>query len=244
MGMNGRLLRPRASGFNPKSISGLQAWWDFSDSSTLGPTSSGVGTVTNNGPVKFVADKSASGFNLTATHSDANAPSFVASSLNGKSALSFDGGDVLNSSTVAIMTAPFTLFIVCKANVTGTSRVCGSVGTRSIGPFGASNTQWGFFSAGGGIRSFGATATSASVLAMTCTAALDGVFFGNGTQATSAAVLSTTLSLFALGSDRDGSVGTLNGVVYECLSYSSALSSSQVTTVSRWLGTKWGITVA
>jgi hypothetical protein len=243
MGMNGRLLRPKASGFNPKSIAGLQAWWDFSDASTLGPTSSGVGTVTNNGLVKFVADKSTSGFNLTATHSDANSPSFVASSLNGKSALSFDGGDVINAPTGAIMTAPFTLFIVCRANVTGNARVCGVGSARSLGPFAASNTQWGFFNAGG-VLSFGATATSASVLAVTCTSGLAGVLWGNGTRSATGTLSSLTPGSFGVGGDVAGTSGTLNGVAYECLSYSSALSSSQVTIVSRWLGAKWGITVA
>lgn len=243
MGMNNRLLRPR-NAFTPKSIAGLQAWWDFSDASTLGPTQSGVGTVTNNGPVRFVKDKSASGFNLNNTHADSAVPSFVSSGLNGRSAVSFDGGDILNASTGAIMTAPFTLFIVCKANVTGTTRVCGIAATRSIGPFGSSNTAWGFFRADNTIRSFNATATNASVIAMSCTAAQAGVFFGNGTQTSTGTLSVETFGLFAIGADRDASAGSLNGVVYECLSYSSALSSSQVTTVSRWLGTKWGITVA
>lgn len=41
MGMNPRLLRPTASGFNPRQISGLAAWYDASDSSTLYTTDAG-----------------------------------------------------------------------------------------------------------------------------------------------------------------------------------------------------------
>lgn len=35
MGMNPKLLRPRSTGFNPKSISGLALWLDASDLSTI-----------------------------------------------------------------------------------------------------------------------------------------------------------------------------------------------------------------
>lgn len=243
MAMSPRLLRPRASGFNPKSIAGLQAWYDFSDATTLGPTSSGTGAVSNNGPVRFVKDKSSSGYNLNNTHADSSVPSFMASGLNGKSAVSFDGGDVLNA-TVSLMTAPFSLFIVCKANATGTTRVCGVGSNRSIGPFASSNTQWGFFSAGG-VRSFGVSATSESVLAMTCDSLLAGVFYGNNTQSTTATLNTLTAGSFALGTDLGGvTSGTFNGVVYEVLGYNAAVSASQVSTISRYLGKKWGITVA
>lgn len=241
MGMNGRLLRPRVSGFLPSQIAGLQAWYDLADATTLGPTSAGVGTVSNNGPVKFVRDKSSAGLNLTQTGADSISPSYVSSALNGRSGLSFDGADYLNGSAL-LMTAPFSLFIVCKANVTGSSRVCGVKSDRSIGPFAASNTQWGFFNAGG-VQTFGVSATAASVLAMTCTAALAGVLYGNGTQSVAPTLASVTPIGFSLGGDVAGT-GSLNGLAYEVIGYNSALTAAQVSTVSRYLGRKWGITVA
>ena len=42
MPMNPRLLRPLASGFNPKSIAGLQAWFDADDASTFTLTGTDV----------------------------------------------------------------------------------------------------------------------------------------------------------------------------------------------------------
>jgi hypothetical protein len=248
MGMNPRLLRPRASGFNPKSIAGLQAWYDASDASSLGPTDAGVGTVSNNGPVKFVKDKSGSGFDLTQTGADSAAPTYVTGSQNGLSALSCDGGDQVNrSGSGAIMTGPFTLFIACKANAAGTVRVCGVASGRSIGPFAASNTQWGFFQSNnvlGNISTFGVSATSASVLAVSCTSGLSGTFYGNGTQAGTATLATVTPGGFALGADVAGGGSRINGLIYECLSYNSALNASQVAAVTRYLGRKWGITVA
>jgi hypothetical protein len=246
MPMNPRLLRPLATGFNPKSIAGLQAWYDFADIATLGPTSSGVGTVTNNGPVKFVKDKSGSNLNLNQPGADSVAPTFLLSGQNALPSASFDGGDVLQATSGVHMTPAFTLFIVCKANITGTTRFCGVASQRSIGPFAATNTQWGFFSSGGAVASFGVSATAASVLAMTCDSASASVFYGNGTQGSTGTAASVTVLDFGLGASR-GTTGTGdngNGIVCEVLSYNSVLTAKQLSAVSRYLGRKWGITVA
>ena len=42
MAMNPRLLRPRASGFDPRSISNLQLWFDGADASTITTVSGAV----------------------------------------------------------------------------------------------------------------------------------------------------------------------------------------------------------
>lgn len=56
--MNPRLLRPLATGFNPKSIPDLWTWWDFSDTTTLAQNSNGTTAATADGdPVGYVADK-------------------------------------------------------------------------------------------------------------------------------------------------------------------------------------------
>jgi hypothetical protein len=93
--MNPRLLRPLATGFNPKSIAGLFLWLDPSDESTLGNTSSGTGGASNNGPVKYLADKSGGGRHATQTGADSAAPTLLAGALNGRSVLGYDGGDSL-----------------------------------------------------------------------------------------------------------------------------------------------------
>jgi hypothetical protein len=242
--MSPRTLRPRQTGFNPASIAGLIAWYDAADTKTLGPTSSGVGTVSNNGPVKYLQDKSGSGLHLTQTGADSVAPTFLSSSQNGLPALSFDGGDQISRASSEAMTGPFTLFIVAKANATGTTRACGVGPTRSIGPFATSNTQWGFFVADSGVKSFNVSATAASVLAITCTSGLAVVLYGNGTQAESGTAGTLTPSGFSLGADQASGASTINGLIYECLSYNSVLSSSSRKAVEKYLGKKWGITVA
>jgi hypothetical protein len=84
--MSPRLLRPLASGFNPKSISGLAAWYDASDASTL--------TIATG--VSQWRDKSGNGRTLRQSTGN-NQPLSTNRTLNGKAVLDFDGtNDVLS----------------------------------------------------------------------------------------------------------------------------------------------------
>jgi hypothetical protein len=112
MGMNTRLLRPTPSGFDPRRIAGLALWLDPSDQSTLGNTSSGTGGASNNGPVKYVADKSGSGRHATQTGADSAAPTLLAGGLNGRSVLGYDGGDSLAGTLNLTLTAQTTFAVI------------------------------------------------------------------------------------------------------------------------------------
>lgn len=104
MPMSPRLLRPRATGFNPKSIANLGAWFDASDLSTLSQTSDGGTPVTaNNQPVGYFKCK-ATGVPLIQT-TDANRPLWKsASSIGSKPGLDFDGaGDNLAATSGELM---------------------------------------------------------------------------------------------------------------------------------------------
>lgn len=86
MSMNPRLLRPLATGFNPKSIAGLLAWYDASDASTI-TTSTGVSAW---------ADKSGNGYTLRQSTGN-NQPATGTRTIGGKNVLDFDGSnDVLS----------------------------------------------------------------------------------------------------------------------------------------------------
>jgi hypothetical protein len=96
--MSPRLLRPRASGFDPRSIAGLLLWLDGADQQTMGSENTGPGGVSDNGPVRYWGDKSGNNRNATNAFSLESSPTFKAAFLNGKSVLGFDGGDVLTGS--------------------------------------------------------------------------------------------------------------------------------------------------
>lgn len=90
MGMNQRLLRPRATVFGPKSIAGLYAWYDFSDTSTL---------TLNGSTISQIADK-AGGRNLSQAVA-ATQPTRTTSALNGRTAATFSGTQWLQAATAA-----------------------------------------------------------------------------------------------------------------------------------------------
>ena len=94
MPMSPRLLRPRAaSGFDPRSIAGLVAWYDASDLSTLFQNSNGTtAAVAENDPVGYVRDKGPNGYHMTQTTNNAR-PLLKLSAQNGLPAILFDGTD-------------------------------------------------------------------------------------------------------------------------------------------------------
>ena len=110
MPMNPRLLRPRQTGFDPKSISGLFAWWDFSDLTTVTSTGSNI---------TAVADKS--GNSRTASQAVGNnQPILVASARNGLSVAEFDGvNDALDATAGSFQFTSLTVFATAIANGAG-----------------------------------------------------------------------------------------------------------------------------
>jgi hypothetical protein len=137
MAMSPRLLRPLATGFNPKSISGLALWLDGADSSSLYTTSEGpvapvsspldisgcVGwwdasdastlTLDGSGNVEAWADKTSEGNDLTQA-TPANRPSVTAAAVNGLPAVTFDGSnDTLRTGAISL-TQPFQYYLVFR----------------------------------------------------------------------------------------------------------------------------------
>lgn len=95
MSMSPRLLRPRATGFNPKSISGLVAWFDADD----------VSTFTLNGTaVSEWRDKSGNGYSVS--QGTANNQPERTGTIQGRACLDFDGtNDYLSSDNTGLSAA-------------------------------------------------------------------------------------------------------------------------------------------
>lgn len=123
MAMNPKLLRPRVSGFNPKSISGLWAWWDAGDDATI----------TIDTGVSAWADKS--GNNRTASQAVGNNQPARNMTINGRSVLTFDGTNDTLDFTGAARTVE-TMFVVCQmrdeaADTANTNRYGTLLGTSA-----------------------------------------------------------------------------------------------------------------
>lgn len=259
--MNPRLLRPRqAGGFNPRTISGLFGWWDFSDVSTLGPTNSGTGTVSNNGPVKYVADKSGNGRHMTNAGADSVSPTYLEAAQNSRSVLGFDGGDDLQALSSLTFTAQTVFMVLRMASGAASNSRAFSQAIVSTEDFSGSGhhipiqrnsnlNSIGSYSNGGN-RAVVSVSTGTWVLFM-CqhTGSEIQNRLNNGTAQTYAHTLNTTFASYRIGGGARsntalGGLAPWQDRIAETLVYSTSLSESERNAVARWLGTKWGITVS
>lgn len=291
MSMNPRLLRPIATGFNPRSIPQLTAWWDASDTATITAVS---------GAVSVWADKSGNGRTLY-QGTAANRPATGTRTIGGLNALDFDGSnDALLSGDPAVVATngasysvnaqaarAFTVFAVCSSDTPnavkrlislqrnrtglniGNANDCGAYLARHN-----SGTATIEMAAGAGdatsndqltknfVRRTAASfsGTSAEILVGSVSAAdnltairvngLDQALTTRYGTATAADFLSEGSGNHSLdiGCSRYGTIELNNdnwdGMVGEVLVYLAALTASQTSAVERYLGRKWGVTVA
>jgi hypothetical protein len=253
MPMNPRLLVPRATGFNPKSLPGLKIWLDAGKSSSL---------TMNGGDVAQMDDLSGNGFHAS-QGTGANQPTLLATGFNGKPTLEFDLTDSLvSSATIADYfltptTSPtFVAVMACYMPDPASSGaiVFGSDAQANgrlffASHFGGStilydtvNVTTGRVIAGG---QTGAGWTTPHILTVYRSGAVmsvrrDGVEIAGRTNA-SGNYSSTTAQLQIGKCDGGGS-----NVMYlsEMLVYGAALSETQITAAESGLARKWGITLA
>ena len=240
--MNPRLLVPRASGFNPRSIAGLELWLDAADTSTID---------VDTGVIEW-RDKSGRGTKFR-QNSGNNQPATGTQTMNGRNVIAFDGSnDSLTSTTAPVTTyaMPVSMFFVQRIvaatnfghtyhadpgsgfglrqnSTTGRVQITQSVATTF--------TTWPTSSVGvDEIVTFicppGATDNasyrSGAVQSITDTAQTKPVFPNNH------------------------QLGTRNGALFanvriaEILIYKSLLTDAQRRSVESYLGKKWGIAVS
>ena len=116
MAMSPRLLRPRASGFNPKSIAGLEAWYAADVASSI--------TIATG--VQQWSDLSGKGRHLIQDTTN-NQPAYNIVTVNGKPTVTFDGtNDRLGTTATFSVALPVSMFLVYRfegAYVSGAPRV-------------------------------------------------------------------------------------------------------------------------
>lgn len=237
--MSPRLLRPRATGFNARSIANLVLWLDGNDTST----------VTVETGVKVWADKSGGGKNFTQDTLNSQ-PAYTAT-LNGKRVVSFNGSsNQLNNATNIINNANMTMFVV---------------GQRSSGTFGGYITSMDSAASGdlspallinstnlalrgdnGTLASASGGFTGPSVITGVVTNWAPALYIG-GSLIQSQAAGGTAGALntkTAIGTYRIAAANFLNGYIGEIICYTRVLSTTERQTVERYLGKKWGLAVA
>jgi hypothetical protein len=235
MAMSPRLLRPRASGFNPKSIAGLHAWWDATVASSY-TVSTGVSSW---------RDRAS---NIDATQATGSAQPLV-SSINGRTAFEWKVGDKLLGLSSYSITAQST-FCVMQAESTGAYNriVCQESETENANyiallmPNTATYQVGSYFD--GGYRSAVTVTQSSATIAeshhngtsLTCVA--------NGVSGSPyLASLSFSPTKIAIGNAAAAATNTFVGRIGEILIWNRAMTATEITTVRRYLARKWGITI-
>lgn len=249
MPMSPRLLRPRASGFNPKSISGLKLWLDVANTSSL---------TFNGSTVSQVRDLSGNGFHATQSTAN-NQPTYQAAGANGKPALFFDVNDIVTSAaTVADYVLTPTTSPITTIMYVGYMPTLANSGNLSFGSDNQSNGRFFFSLFFGGATMYldvanvsgGRLSATLSVSDFTSPVVLtvlrhgatmrvrrNGVTIASKTNASGN--YSTTTAAFRIPESTNN-----QQYLSELVAYQAALSDSQIATAERGLGKKWGITVA
>ena len=232
-----RLLRPRATGFNPKTLPGLLVWMDASDSSTY-TLATGVSEW---------RDKSGNGRSFTQGTGN-NQPIISSVTQNGKALLEFDGtNDRLQATGNFLQIASCTLFAAYRRTAGAYGGIISSCGNSDNSPGilidvsrgavrGYANVGYEAVGAADAFHIVSGTVTSGAV-----------VTFTNGTQvATSAAsgTLGVDQTTTSIGTYRQAASNYFGGYIGEILAWNRVLSTTERQTVERWLGKRWGVAVA
>jgi hypothetical protein len=264
--MNARLLRPLATGFDPRRIAGLQLWFDYADRSTVLNSVSPNTPATDTQTVRRWLDKS--GFARHANQeTGANQP--IADS----GGMTFDGtNDFLDMTSAVGVTRNISylaIFAVYSwlANPTNNRQVV-SFSTQASGQTRAllgGGVTSGKFSTGGRrqnadsiqtISSSGSLQTDtrvvhAGILKYSDAAAelrINGVIDGSSSSFQTAGNTSDTDSFLARIGALAGSLGfetfCANVRINEILVYTQLLNSPQVSAIERYLSRKWGVALA
>ena len=246
MAMNARLLRPLATGFNPKSIAGLELWFDATDASTITTVSGAVSEW-----------KSRAGGRTSTQTTANNRPTYQATGINGKPALQFNGTshslitDYNANSLTGYVT--YAAAVLPAAGMTTSSDFPGVIQARNStangllinGP--SNPNRWTMMWRGSGFDAtvggqvLNATQTLlATIDASTLTLRVNGAV---GTLAgTYTAGSSESNAVYRLG--QDGNLSRwFSGLMGEVLLFSRTLTTAELVSVERYLARKWGVTL-
>lgn len=235
MAMSPRLLRPRATGFNPKSISGLAAWYDASKGVTL-----------NGSTVSVWSDLSGSGRDLTQPTA-ANQPTLSSNEINALPAITTTSSTRFMDTAAWAFTNSASVFLVAKNTGTSFSGFFqrGAVNERhsAFRGQGAGNANILYArraDANEGTISY--TSSGYSVTQFNFSTTLSQVIVNGtvGTSNTASVSYNTDPKILRVFSLSNGVLGMVGGIA-EFLYYETTLSVSQQTSVRQYLGLKYKI---
>lgn len=220
--------------FSPDNITGLVGWWDARALSTLFQDAGATTPVAaDNDPVGLWRDRSAVARHASQATAGAK-PTYKASAINTRPALSFDGDDTLAFSSLALTN--FTVFVVYDVSVLNTLSYLLTSATGGIHAGGTTAGVDGYGATDGtNLRTSNAEPTDAGIVAYQ-----NAHLYRNGVEATySSTGTPTGLTLTLIGGRASPTTLTFKGLIGEILIYNSQLIAAQLTQVNDYLTAKW-----
>jgi hypothetical protein len=244
--MNPRLLVPRASGFNPKSIAGLAAWYDATVASSVTLAS---------GFVSQWDDLSGGGLHLSQA-TEADRPSL--GTLGGKTAIDFDGSNDFLRNAQAPASWLFGTYFIAFSQDTATNVGQTLITLNVAGQTYRMGLVWSALQefrtqqiSGTGSVSNVSGGSGVTNTPRLITHTYDGTSSGSlrlsGTSLTgSSSVTASSDSGVIVGIRRASNVSSLpmDGKVGELVIYNRVLSATEIARIERYLAAKWGATLA
>lgn|SRR5574343_514954 len=231
-------LRRGGAPFSPLSISGLVAWYDFSDITTLFQDAARTTAVTADGnPIGGVTDKGTGGFHL-AQSTDARRPSYKANIQNGLSigrwTRATDTGMSLYNLSVADAQATTIIGVI---KVTGTGYGWGGNGTGNRNDLSLEASP---FLYAGAVLSFAHSLPQPFNIYQAIYNGASSALYTNGASTASGNAGTNNLNGFWLGNNF-GPNQSMTGDIGEIIIYDSALSVANRALIETYLNTKWNV---
>jgi len=225
-------------GFSPLSITGLVAWYDFSDAASLfTDTARTTPVASDTDVIKGVTDKSGNAKHLSEA---TNGPAYKLALQNGKSGALFDGTNDLLTSAAITQAQPNTILLVGRIVVDeagSSTELVDGTGSRQIIYKDVSSAKWSFY-AGTAITAGNITAdTSYHVHYVVFNGASSVYRLDRAAEFASVNPNTGSLSPIVFGTDATRFYNTEIG---EFLMYNSALSSTDRDSLEAALKAKWG----
>jgi hypothetical protein len=230
-------IRPR---FSPRQIAGLALWLDGNDSASLTLVSSAVSEWKDKASGKVFAQTTAN-----------NRPTLT--TINGKTALAFDGSNDTLSCSEPFTAYPASLFFVQRIvaytnyGMTYTAGDSNNFNLRQNALFGSLQLQHPSSGVGYSEQTPFSTEDAQVVSVVYPSPLIDSVAYINGSLLNIAGGTFSQEPIFSGTTHWIGSRANsffLNGYIGEILVYTKTVSATERSAIHKYLGKKWGITVA
>lgn len=221
---------------DPRSISGLQAWWDFSNVSTLFTDTARTTPVTADGEaIKGVTDLSGNANHLSEA---TNGPTYKVNIVNGKSVARCDGSNDRLQAATNITDTTISIAFVAVRNASVPFGGLFNTNKHVVYQQGAAVDQWCMYQSLELLSGSALTAFKACIGVARASTDVDLVT--NGTLVNNGGGSGTRNSATTVVAGVDGTF--FSGDIAEILVYNSAFAAANDNNIGTYLANKYGLT--